>query len=192
MQIVLTENCTVDGVIDMDAGWFDPAEQADDDRLVAALQAQMGEEHAVLLGRRTFESFRSYWPHQTDDTTGITDHLNRVQKYVLSTTLQDPGWEHTTILRDFDEMQALKDRAERLDVTGSISVAQRSWPQTWSTSTASSSIPCSSGPGPASWPTPGASTSTSSRRHRSRRASPCSATSAGAEPVLRPHRSRSR
>ena len=52
MQIVLTENCTADGVIDMDAGWFDPAEQADDDRLVAALQAQMGEEHAVLLGRR--------------------------------------------------------------------------------------------------------------------------------------------
>ena len=85
----------------------------------------MGEEHAVLLGRRTFESFRSYWPHQTDDTTGITDHLNRVQKYVLSTTLQDPGWEHTTILRDFDEMQALKDRAEWLDVTGSISVAQQ-------------------------------------------------------------------
>ena len=124
MHIVLTENCTADGVIDMAANWFDPADRTDD-QLVAATQAHMVEQDALLLGRSTFEAFRSYWPNQTDDTTGITDHLNRVQKYVLSTTLQDPGWQPTTILRDLDEVQALKNRPGRLGVTGSISVAQQ-------------------------------------------------------------------
>lgn len=90
MQIVLTENCTADGVIDMATGWFDPADQTDD-HLVAVTQAHMAEQDALLLGRGTFEAFRSCWRMQTDDTTGITDHLNRVQKYVLSTTLHDPG-----------------------------------------------------------------------------------------------------
>jgi dihydrofolate reductase len=124
MRIVLTENCTADGVIDMAAGWFDPGAQTDD-QLVAATQAHMAEQDALLLGRNTFEAFRSYWPNQTDDTTGITDHLNRVQKYVLSTTLQDPGWEPTTILRALDEVRALRDEPGRLGVTGSIGVAQQ-------------------------------------------------------------------
>jgi dihydrofolate reductase len=61
MQIVLTENCTGDRVIDMAAGWFDPADQADD-QLVAATQAHMAEQDALLLGRNTFEAFRGYWP----------------------------------------------------------------------------------------------------------------------------------
>lgn len=124
MQIVLTENCTADGVIDMATGWFHPADQTDD-RLVAVTQAHMTEQDALLLGRSTFEAFRSYWPIQTDDTTGITDHLNRVHKYVLSTTLHDPGWEPTTVLRGLDEVQALRDQPGRLGVTGSISVAQQ-------------------------------------------------------------------
>jgi dihydrofolate reductase len=124
MRIVLTENSTADGVIDMASGWFDPGDSTDDE-LVATTQAHMVEQDALLVGRRTFESFREYWPNQVDDTTGITDHLNRVQKYVLSTTLQDPGWEPTTILRDFDEVQALKDQPGTLGVTGSITVAQQ-------------------------------------------------------------------
>jgi hypothetical protein len=46
---------------------------------------------AELVGRQTFEDFRGYWPAQTDDTTGITDYLNQVQKYVVSSTLTDPA-----------------------------------------------------------------------------------------------------
>jgi dihydrofolate reductase len=32
------------------------------------------------MGRRTFEDFRGYWPQLSDDPTGISDYLNRVQK----------------------------------------------------------------------------------------------------------------
>jgi len=124
MHTVLTENCTADGVIDLALGWFDPSDQTDD-ALRAVMRAHMAEQDALLLGRNTFESFRGYWPNQTDDATGITEHLNRVQKFVLSTTLQDPGWEQTTILRDLGDVRALEDRPGRLGITGSISVAQQ-------------------------------------------------------------------
>jgi dihydrofolate reductase len=124
MHTVLTENCTADGVIDLAGGWFDPSDQTDDE-LVTVMRAHMAEQDALLLGRNTFESFRGFWPNQTDDATGITDHLNRVQKYVLSTTLQDPSWEPTTILRDLSDVRALQDQPGRLGVTGSISIAQQ-------------------------------------------------------------------
>jgi hypothetical protein len=41
---------------------------------------------------------RGYWPLQTDDATGITDYLNNVAKYLVSSPLQDPEWERTTVL----------------------------------------------------------------------------------------------
>jgi dihydrofolate reductase len=126
-QLVVTENMTLDGVIDAEGGWFDPAaeEGADYSDVLAVLQRQMKRQDALLLGRVTFESFRGYWPKQTDDTTGITAHLNSVSKYVVSSTLQEPGWENTTILRGPLEEDVERLKAEpggEIGVTGSISV----------------------------------------------------------------------
>jgi dihydrofolate reductase len=91
--LVVTENMTLDGVIDLEGGWFSPAGAGgavDTSDIEATLREHMQTQDALLLGRVTFESFREYWPKQTDDTTGVTAHLNRVQKYVLSSTLEDP------------------------------------------------------------------------------------------------------
>jgi dihydrofolate reductase len=53
---------------------------------------------ALLLGRRTYEHFYNYWPHQTDNR--FTEVLNRSQKYVASTTLSEPlPWENSTLLK---------------------------------------------------------------------------------------------
>ena len=67
---------------------------------------------ALLLGRKTFESFRGYWAARTGDATGIAAHLNRVPKFVLSGTLDAPAWENTTVLAGklTEEVQALKTR----------------------------------------------------------------------------------
>jgi dihydrofolate reductase len=75
----------------------------------------------------TFEQMRGYWPLQTDDTTGITDYLNRVSKYVVSGTLQDPQWEHTAVLQGalIDEIQALKSEPGKdIVTTGSMTVVR--------------------------------------------------------------------
>lgn len=92
-MLVVTENMTVDGVIDATEGWFSPAGaegDVDTSDLEATLREHMYAQDALLLGRLTFESFREYWPKQTDDKTGVTAHLNTVQKYVMSSTLEDP------------------------------------------------------------------------------------------------------
>lgn len=92
MKLVITENITLDGVIEAIGDWFAPAgddhEMSD---LRAELQKMAEQEDALLLGRKTFEDFRGYWPLQTDDTTGITAHLNRIQKYVVSYAPSEGG-----------------------------------------------------------------------------------------------------
>ncbi|WP_433013459.1 dihydrofolate reductase family protein [Kribbella sp. CA-294648] len=121
--LVVTENITLDGVIDASEGWFNPGDAGETDLSdqLAALEAQREGADALLLGRQTFEEFRGYWPHQTDDQTGISDYLNTVSKYVVSTTLQDPEWEHSTVLRELAEVEALKTQPGKdIVTTGSI------------------------------------------------------------------------
>src|SRR4029079_10236292 len=109
-DLIITENMTLDGVIDAAEGWFMPAGDEDTDQsdVIAALAEQREAADAFLTGRLTFEQMRGFWPQQTDDETGVSDYLDRVEKYVVSTTLEDPGWEPTTILRGLDDVRALK------------------------------------------------------------------------------------
>lgn len=100
MRLVVSQNITLDGVIEATEGWFQPGDGEDQGDLLEAMRADMEAEDAMLLGRRTFEDFRSYWPEQTDDATGITAKLNAVPKHVVSTTMDDPGWENSVIERD--------------------------------------------------------------------------------------------
>ena len=126
-KLVVTENMTVDGVIDAGGSWFAPPDDADVDYsdIQAALREHMAAQDALLLGRMTFESFRDYWPKKTGDTTGVAEHLNDVEKYVISSTLADPQWENTSVLRGdlITEAQALKEQpGGEIGVNGSISV----------------------------------------------------------------------
>jgi dihydrofolate reductase len=123
-KLVITQNVTLDGSVEMLDDWFDP--QLQDDALLEETRRQDSEADALLLGRQTFEDFRGYWPVQTDDPTGITDYLNKVTKYVVSSTLEDPGWENTTVLRGdpVPHVKALKGQGGKdIVLTGSISLA---------------------------------------------------------------------
>jgi dihydrofolate reductase len=143
-DLIVTENITLDGVIDATEGWFNPAgdDAANDQSDVeAALREQFEAADALLLGRVTFEQMRGYWPLQTDDTTGITNYLNNVSKYVVSSTLRDPRWEHTAVLDGalVDEIQALKSEPGRdIVTTGSMTVVRELIAPDWSTSIACS------------------------------------------------------
>lgn len=125
--LVITQNITLDGSVEMLSDWFDPDGLADVDntRLLAELNRQDERSDALLLGRRTFEDFRGYWPEQTDDTTGVTAYLNQVDKYVVSNTMTDPRWRHSTVLSgDFiEQVRELKQRPGKdIVATGSISL----------------------------------------------------------------------
>jgi dihydrofolate reductase len=103
-KIVVSENVTLDGIVQDPTGeegfgrggWFaefgaaDFAEWAQVE-LEEALRAE-----ALLLGRRSDEWFGTRWASRTGQWA---DRLNRLPKYVVSSTLEAPRWNNSTVLR---------------------------------------------------------------------------------------------
>lgn len=119
--LVLTQNITADGAIEMLDDWFDPTDDPPDMHAISRRDSAACD--AILLGRETFEAFRGFWPAQVDDTTGITDELDALEKYVVSTTMTDPAWQNSTIIASdpVAAVRALKARDGRgISLTGSI------------------------------------------------------------------------
>ena len=111
--IVVSENITLDGVVEdptgeegfRHGGWFNQI--GDEDRAAWAkegLDEALGAE-AFLLGRRSYEYLAARWPSRTGEWA---DRLNAMPKYVVSSTLTDPEWNNTTVLRSLDEVAELK------------------------------------------------------------------------------------
>jgi dihydrofolate reductase len=68
---------------------------------------------------------RGFWPELSDDPSGISDYLNRVRKYVVSSTMTNPQWQNATVLSGdpVEEVRALKEqRGKDIVVTGSITL----------------------------------------------------------------------
>jgi dihydrofolate reductase len=101
-KIVISENVTLDGVVQDPAGdegfkrggWV--GRIMDREELAkATLEEALGTE-ALLLGRRSYEWFAARWPSRSGE---LADRLNSLPKYVVSATLEDPGWNNSTVLK---------------------------------------------------------------------------------------------
>jgi dihydrofolate reductase len=124
-RLLLNENITIDGRIEMIDEWFNPSPDADfAENLQEEMERQGASSDAVLLGRQTFEDFRGYWPQHTDEPAGA--YLDQVQKYVVSSSMTDPQWHNSTILSGdpVGEVRRLKDSdGGDIMLTGSITLA---------------------------------------------------------------------
>jgi dihydrofolate reductase len=109
-KIVVTQLVSVDGVSDDPAG-FEGFERGgwtlapDSDGERVALRGEEGEEFnasetrdssALLLGRKTYVAFAGIWPQQ--EGRPLADNINRMPKYVVSSTLEDAEWNNSTVL----------------------------------------------------------------------------------------------
>ena len=109
-RVVVVTHLTLDGVMQAPArpdedlrggfthgGWATPYGDAVMGRVMAEGMAQ-AEGGALLFGRRTYEDFFSVWPNRTDNPFTVV--LNTMQKYVASTTLEEPlPWSNSTLLK---------------------------------------------------------------------------------------------
>ncbi|MGP4029995.1 dihydrofolate reductase family protein [Actinomadura sp. 3N407] len=125
-KVVLVDHLTLDGVMqapgrpEEDArdgfahgGWAVPG---NDEVMGSVLAEGMGQGGALLFGRRTYEDFYGFWPHQGGNP--FTDVLDRARKYVVSRTLREAPWANSVLVRDVGDVEGIK-RDEGLTVLGS-------------------------------------------------------------------------
>ena len=129
-RIVVTEFVSLDGVIEAPgggedyehAGWtFEIDRGADGDKF--KLDETMDAE-ALLLGRVTYEGFAAAWPTMKNE---FADKFNGMPKYVVSSTLENPTWNNSTVLSGdvVEEVSKLKrDLAGEIVVHGSAQLVQ--------------------------------------------------------------------
>ncbi len=96
-KLVVKEWMTLDGVFDAETmdHWWNPYDSAERQQEILEVYSR-GD--AYLLGRTTYEMLWPFWSTQTDDD-GAGRILNRMHKYVVSTTLQTAPWKESTFIR---------------------------------------------------------------------------------------------
>jgi dihydrofolate reductase len=105
-------------------GWLVPFADEDMGRAVVDWFAHAD---AFLLGRTTYDIFAAHWPRVTDEADPIASALNKLPKYVASSTQLKTEWQNTTVLSgDIPaEVARLKEQPGReLQIHGSGALAQ--------------------------------------------------------------------
>src|SRR4051794_13643398 len=101
-RIVVTEFVSLDGVIEAPgggedfkhAGWTFEISRGEEGEKFKLDETRDSE--ALLLGRVTYEGFAAAWPSMEGE---FADKFNSMPKYVISSTLEAPEWNNTTVLR---------------------------------------------------------------------------------------------
>ena len=102
-RVIITEFVSLDGVMEdpggseahQHGGWafqFERGEEGDKFKLDELMEADV-----LLLGRRTYEGFAAAWPERTDEL-GFAEKMNSMRKVVVSSTIEDPEWNNTTVI----------------------------------------------------------------------------------------------
>jgi dihydrofolate reductase len=116
-KIIISDNVSLDGVIQDPAGdegfrlggWAGrPA--AREDTAQVLLDEALGTQ-ALLFGRRSYEFFAARWPSRAG---ALADRLNSLPKYVVSSTLQDPAWNNSTVFEG-DAVNEISKLKQQLD-----------------------------------------------------------------------------
>jgi dihydrofolate reductase len=112
-KIVVSDNVSLDGVVQDPAGdegfrvggWVGLIKDRPE-LTKLALDEAVGTE-ALLLGRRSYEWFAARWPSRSGE---LADRLNSLPKYVVSSTLENPEWNNSTVLKGdvLNEVSRLK------------------------------------------------------------------------------------
>src|SRR5690348_9906868 len=110
--IINSTYISLDGVVEQPHLW-PTIERPNDERSYTIQNDLLQACDAVLMGRRTYEGFAPVWPTRSGDP--VSDRMNAMRKYVVSTTLKDPGWANTRVIANDvpDAISTLKSQPGR-------------------------------------------------------------------------------
>ena len=112
----------LDGVVEAPDTWHFPYFN---DEMGDEIGAGMETNKAFLMGRRLYDEWAAYWPESTDEP--ISTFFNTTPKYVISSSLENPAWNNTSVLPgDVDAVRQLKQ-----DVDGDISMSGSATTARW-------------------------------------------------------------
>lgn len=132
-KIIVLSFITLDGVMQApgrpdedtsdgfkDGGWAAPY-FAEADEAAGEFMRKHMKSADLLLGRKTFEFFASYWPEHADMWPGI----NEVTKYVMSNTMDKSDWKNSVFLKSISDIKKLKNsEGSDIQVHGSGNLVQ--------------------------------------------------------------------
>ena len=116
-KIIVSSFITLDGVMQAPGGGEDDFKYGGwsapyyDEAVDEVLEEQKKKPADILLGRKTFEMFASFWPEHEDIWPGVND----ATKYVMSNTTDKSDWKNSIFLKSVDDIKKLKD-SEGLDI----------------------------------------------------------------------------
>ena len=111
-KVIVTEFISLDGVVEAPGGeanyphtgWTFDIELDED--VYAFKDEELAPAETLLLGRTTYEGFSAAWPEREGS---FADKFNNMEKVVVSTTLEDPTWNNTTVVRSVEEIEKLRE-----------------------------------------------------------------------------------
>ncbi len=132
-KIIVLSFITLDGVLQAPGGPEEDASRdfkwggwvapyfTEADNAAGEMMAKQMKPADLLLGRKTFDIFASYWPQHADMWPGI----NEVTKYAVSTTLDKSDWQNSVFLKSVEDIKKLKEsEGADLQVHGSGNLIQ--------------------------------------------------------------------
>jgi len=125
-KLVVSAWISIDGVFDADTmpQWFSPFDSLSKNEYI---RDSIVKADALLIGRTTYEMLASYWPLQLNDDNGPAGKINSMEKFVVSTTLEKPAWNNSTIINKniIEEIRELKKQnGNEIQIPGSATLVQ--------------------------------------------------------------------
>jgi dihydrofolate reductase len=114
---------SLDGVAEAPDQWHFPYFN---DEMGAAVGGEMAKSDTMLLGRKTYEEFASYWPQQGPEVE-MAEQMNAMPKLVVSTTLDTVEWQNSTLIKGnvAEELTKLKQQpGKNIGITGSMTLVE--------------------------------------------------------------------
>jgi dihydrofolate reductase len=109
-KVVAAEFLSLDGVMEAPERWHFPYFNEEMER---AIGEGFAASDAMLMGRVNYEEWAAYWPQQDPEENPVAGTMNGRQKYVVSTTLEEPlEWSNSTLIKEnvAEEIEKLKNQ----------------------------------------------------------------------------------